>query len=146
MRGKVLSSQITNYDTPNIQWSEPLFRQIFFVSGALVEGVACFLRWLIKPIRKRQWHWQSRQTLLVFGSGWFCEACRAMRISLSCSMRQRSNLSTPTRQAVRHSGQLRACLSQVSMGISHAFRLYFKTSLYLLYWPPHERWPPTSSS
>ena len=52
---------------------------------------------------------------------------------------------TPTRQAVGHSGRLRACLSQVSMGVSHAFRLYFKTSLYLLCWPPRERWPPTSA-
>ena len=44
-------------------------------------------------------------------------------------MRRRSNLSTSTRQAVRHCGQLRASLSQVSMGISHTFRLYFKHSL-----------------
>ena len=36
------------------------------------------------------------------------------------------------RQAVRHSGWLRACLSPVSVGISHAFRLYFETSLYFL--------------
>ena len=40
-------------------------------------------------------------------------------------MRRLSNPSTPRRQEVRHCERLRACLSQVSMGISHAFRFYF---------------------
>lgn len=33
-----------------------------------------------------------------------------------------------------------ACFSEVSIGIYHAFRLDYKTSLYRLYWPPCARW------
>ena len=98
-------------------WSEPSFRQISFLSEALVEEGG-----MLSAVAEQAYTWTAMALAvwadIVFGTGWFCAACRAMRVSWSCSMRQRSNLSTPTRQAVRHSGQLGACLSQVSMGIS----------------------------
>ena len=41
---------------PNDGLSRASFRQISFLSEALIEGVACFLRWLIRSVSWGGWH------------------------------------------------------------------------------------------
>ena len=66
----------------------------------------------------------------VFGTGWFCAPCPAMRVSWSCSMRRRSNLYTPTRQAVRHSGWLRAAFAPCIFPGDVWLRIAYQLCLY----------------
>ena len=57
MPGQLSLSPLANY-----WWSESSFRQISFLSEALVEGVICFLRGLVRSISWGGWH--------AFGGGW----------------------------------------------------------------------------
>ena len=53
---KNLPGQLSLSPLADKWWSEPSFRQISFLSKALVEGVACFLRGLVRSISWGGWH------------------------------------------------------------------------------------------